>query len=283
MPVPTFPKRVRFSRTNTEYTIPANPSPTYSSSSLPDSDGPITPPSYLVPLPGQSYHHRSYAPPPPPKPKPAMQPIRAHPLLKYSDSHQPSLNFDVTLGLSALTARYRPLPTPVLSEPAVSPPVSSLLLKTDLLPWTIPVYASSNGYFVTVRDVLDGIHMGLRRNVSHDEWNSIPSRKDQLRVKEAYERRYSRIPDYQLLREEKQGGVRRVDYLCRRTRFMGVVPSKRSGVWEIFDDALTIENFYGYSPLFQEVHTVADRGVCEEVEESAINIQALRYRHLNFE
>ncbi|KAF9258820.1 hypothetical protein L218DRAFT_711291 [Marasmius fiardii PR-910] len=232
MTVPRLFKRVRFSKTKTEYTIPANPSPTYSSSSLPDSDGPITPPSYVAPLPGsQSYSYA--APPPPPKHKLVKQLIRVHPLLTYSDSYQPPLNFDVTLGLSGLTARYRPLPTPVLSDPAISPAVSFLMLKTDFLPWMIPIYASSNGYFVTVRDVLNGIYMGLRKNVTRDEWNSILSRSDRVRVGEAYERRCGRISDCYLSREERQGGVKRVDFLCGRTRFMGLVRSRGRGVWEV--------------------------------------------------
>lgn len=228
MPEPVH-KRVRFSKKRTEYTIPANPSPSYSSSSLPSSNGPVTPPSYQVPLPGH-YAPASYAPPP--KAKPIVQTPRAHSLLAYSGSHHPPLNFDVTLPISALTARYRPLPTPLLSEPAISPAVPSLVIATHLLPWSITIY-SSNGYYVTVRDVLEGIYRALRKNVTHNEYHSIPSHKEQLRVNEAYERRYSRIRDHYASREEKQGGVKRVDFLRGRTRFMGIAPSSRAGIWEL--------------------------------------------------
>ncbi|KAG7094548.1 hypothetical protein E1B28_005376 [Marasmius oreades] len=222
MPVPGS-KHVRFAKIRTEYTIPTYPSRSYTISSLPSSNGPVTPPSYQVPLPGHSHS----------KPKSAMQRTRAHSLLAYSGSHHPALNFDVTLPVSALTARYRPLPSPLLSEPALSPVVPSLVLTTHLLPWAITIHAS-NGYFVTVRDVLDAIYRTLRKNVTHNEYNSISSHQDRLRVNEAYERRYSRIRDYHASREEKQSGVKRVDFLHKRTRFMGILPSKgASHVWEL--------------------------------------------------
>ncbi|KAG7094569.1 hypothetical protein E1B28_005397 [Marasmius oreades] len=225
MPAPVH-KRVRFSKTRTEYTILANAPPSYASSSLPSSNGPVTPPSYQVPLPGHS--HYSY----PPKSKPVKQPPHAHSLLAHCGSHQPQLNFDVTLPISSMTARYRPLPTPLLSEPAITPVVPSLVLTTHLLPWSITIYAS-NGYYVTVRDVLEGIYRALRKNVTHKEYNSIPSHPDRARVNEAYERRYSRVRDYYASREEKQGGVKRVDFLRGRTRFMGISPSGRANIWEL--------------------------------------------------
>ncbi|KAF9255130.1 hypothetical protein L218DRAFT_366393 [Marasmius fiardii PR-910] len=225
MPEPVH-KRVRFSKTKTEYTIPTKRFSTHSSSSLPSSNGPVTPPSYQVSLSSPALYS------PKPKPKLAMRDPRAHSLLAYSGSHHPLLNFDVTLPISAMTARYHPLPSSLLSESALSPAVPSLVLTTHHLPWSITIYPSNLNY-VTVRDVLEGIYRVLRKNVSHNEYGWITSHKEQSRVNEAYERRYSRIRDYSASREEKQGGVRRVDFLRGRTRFMGITPTSRANTWEL--------------------------------------------------
>ncbi|KAL0573015.1 hypothetical protein V5O48_008942 [Marasmius crinis-equi] len=218
-------KHVRFAKQKIEYSIPPNPSPAYTSSTLPSSDGPITPPFRRATLPG--YPPYSYSVPPP---KPVMQSIRAHNLLGYS--RQPALNFDVRLSISHLTSRYSSLSTLLLAEPAVTPAVSSLVLTTHRLPWSITIYPS-NGYYVTVRDVLDAIYHALRKNVSHSEYHS---QRDQVRINEAYQRRYGRIRDYYASREEKKGGVKRVDFLCGRTRFTGLSPSKKSNIWEMHFD-----------------------------------------------
>ncbi|KAK1235024.1 hypothetical protein PQX77_001761 [Marasmius sp. AFHP31] len=150
-----------------------------------------------------------------------------HELIGYS--HTPTLNFDVTLPISALTSRFQSLSSLLLAEPAVKPAVSSLVLTTHHLPWSITIYPS-NGYYVSVRDVLDAIYHALRKNVSHQEYQSC---HDKLRVNEAYQCRYDRIRDYASSREEKAGGVKRVDFLCGRTRFMGISPTSKRDVWEV--------------------------------------------------
>ncbi|KAJ8081442.1 hypothetical protein AAF712_012259 [Marasmius tenuissimus] len=214
-------KRVRFAREKIEYPIPPNSSRSRASSSLPSSDGPRTPPSYHGALPSFAPH--SYHQPP----KPAVQPVRAHNLIGYS--HQPALNFDVTLPISTLTSRYQSLSSLLLAEPAVTPALSSLVLTTHHLPWSITIFPS-NGYYVTVRDMLDAIYHALRKNVSQHEYQSC---RDKLRVNEAYQRRYSRIRDYHASRQEKASGVKRVDFLCGKTRFMGISPTSRRDVWEL--------------------------------------------------
>ncbi|KAF9254929.1 hypothetical protein L218DRAFT_967750 [Marasmius fiardii PR-910] len=207
--MPGIPKHVRFSTTRTEYTIR---SPSYSLSPLPSSDG------------------RAYYGSASPPVKAVAQPVRAHSLLSYSSSHQPALNFDVTLPITAMTAKYRSLPSQHLSEPATSPTLPSLILTCRLLPrWTITIY-SSNGRYVTVRDVLDGIYKTLRKNVTHKEYHSIPTQRDQHRINKAYERRYSRVLHYHA---EKQSGVKRVDFLCERVWFTGIAPTNRADVWEL--------------------------------------------------
>ncbi|KAK1217316.1 hypothetical protein PQX77_020056 [Marasmius sp. AFHP31] len=215
-------KRVRFAREKIEYPIPPNSSRSRASSSNPSTDGPRTPPSYHGALPSFAPH--SYHTPPP---KPAVEPVRAHNLISYS--HHPALNFDVTLPISMLTSRYQSLSSLLLAEPVVTPALSKLVLTTQYLPWSITIYPS-NRYYVTVRDMLDAIYHALRKNISQQEYQSC---RDKLRVNEAYQRRYSRIRDYHASRDEKAGGVKRVDFLCGKTRFMGISPTSRHDVWEL--------------------------------------------------
>ncbi|KAF9258798.1 hypothetical protein L218DRAFT_830518, partial [Marasmius fiardii PR-910] len=150
------------------------------------------------------------------------QPVRVHYLLAYT-SPNPAIDFDVTLPISASPARYRPSSS-LLAEPALSPAVPSLILTTPYLPWSFTIYPT-NGYYVSVRDVLDGIYHALRGNATQKDYHFVPSRTDQRRIQEAYERRYSRIHDYHASREEKKGGMKRVDFLRERTRFVGMTPS----------------------------------------------------------
>lgn len=85
--------------------------------------------------------------------------------------------------------------------------------------------------YVTVRDVLNGIYSDLRQNISQREWDSLRS-SEQARTKEAYENRYRRYRSQSVYMEEKAGGVKRVDFLLGRTRFLGLSRvSKRGDVW----------------------------------------------------
>ncbi|EEB91490.1 hypothetical protein MPER_10140 [Moniliophthora perniciosa FA553] len=123
-----------------------------------------------------------------------------------------------------MTTRHSSLSTTTLNEPALNPPVASLKLITSLIPWSIHVNAS-NGYFVTVADVLNALYRSLRTNITQAEYSTLPSRSDIQQVNEAYEYRYRRVHDYRSSIEEKKAGVKRVDFLRRRTRFMGLSPS----------------------------------------------------------
>ncbi|EEB90129.1 hypothetical protein MPER_11706 [Moniliophthora perniciosa FA553] len=150
-----------------------------------------------------------------------------HRLLLYSS--RPSLNYDVSLPVSTMTTCHRSLPATILNESALNPPVaSSLKLTTSLIPWSIHVNPS-NGYLVTVADVLNAIYHSLRTNITQAEYSMLPSRSDVKQVNDAYEYRYRRVHDYRASIEEKRRGIKRVDFLRRRTRFMGLTPSDNPG------------------------------------------------------
>jgi hypothetical protein len=229
-------KHVRFASVSTAYPATSIPSLSYSVPSVPSSSGPRTPPSYNSGLPSSSHHghHRSHSQSHSrsrPQPKRSQSyPVhpRVHTVLAYS--HHPIINYDISLPTSTITASYSGLSSSSFSEPAIYPPVSSLSIQIPHHSWPITVYASYNGQYVTVNDVLSSVYNSLRKNVTPSEYNSIPSRKDSERVRMAYETRYRRHRDRASYEAEKRQGVKRVDFLNGRTRVMGLATGGH-GAW----------------------------------------------------
>ncbi|KAE9385952.1 hypothetical protein BT96DRAFT_928553 [Gymnopus androsaceus JB14] len=199
-------KHVRFANISTAYSASA-PSLSYSVPSVPSSFRPSNPTiSLFMVLP--SSHHAHSRP----------QPKRSH---SYPLPTR-----------SAITASHKGLSTASFSEPAVYPPVSSLVIQIPHHIWPISVYASYNGQYVTVNDVFTAVYHSLRTNVSSSEYRAIPSKKDAEKVRMAYEMRYRRIRDRYAYESEKQQGVKRVDFLNGHTRFTGLATSNHgSGAW----------------------------------------------------
>ncbi|KAF5372540.1 hypothetical protein D9758_005292 [Tetrapyrgos nigripes] len=151
---------------------------------------------------------------------------RIHSLLAYS--FHPTLYFDVRLPLSvAITFSSPRLSTRSLSESATDPPVSSMTLYIPHITWSI-IVAPSNGLFITVADVVNAIYYTLRIPVMKEEYRAIRSRSNLRRVNTAYERRHERIRDDYAAYQERQGGVRRVDFLVGHTQFLGVSTTGRN-------------------------------------------------------
>jgi hypothetical protein len=90
------------------------------------------------------------------------------------------------------------------------------------LPWTIRVHASGPCGFVTLNDVLVQMYHTLRKHLSASEYNLLASSRDKERAGEAYRRRYRRFRDDRAYNDEKQGGMRRVDFLMDSTKFAGL-------------------------------------------------------------
>lgn len=228
-------KHVRFASANILYSPePSTPSPSYSSSSLPSSSGPLTPPesekSYspykYKALPQTSESWRiGFSP----------EPVRINPVLGLE--HPLLVNYDLSnLPDSITTPRHHPLTPRVLSEPATSPGLPSLTLVSGSLPWTLTIHPSSPkpDAFVTVADVLFTLYRILRLNVTPAEYGTLPSREARRRVNASYEHRHQRIGDERERDEEKRKGVKRVDFLMGRNRFLGLSCIKRGpDVWEL--------------------------------------------------
>lgn len=219
-------KHVRFSRTTTVHSPPTPETPALSLGSLSpaSSRGPITPPSFSGNLPGPTPYIVSYGKQLPLPAPPFRGPVRLHTLLQFT--HAPAINFDLTQPPSTITTHHRGISQRVLSEPATNPPLPTMTIVSPHLPWVITVRAS-HGSFVTVYDVFDVVYHTLRTNITPNEYHSLPSQKDMRRVNSAYEQRYRRIRSSREYQDEKSRGVRRVDFLMDRTRFMGLSSTSR--------------------------------------------------------
>lgn len=103
---------------------------------------------------------------------------------------------------------------------ATSPPAQAFRITCDLFPtrsWDINV---SNPRGVKVGDILIGLYQGLQRQMKRSEWVRV-RREDQDRVAEAFYDRHGR----RLLSNHLCSGVRRIDWLLKRSLFVGFLPS----------------------------------------------------------
>jgi hypothetical protein len=169
--------------------------------------------------------------------------IRVHPSLVNDDQDTPSC-FDISrpssmrppltqpLSIISPASFHRPTkyvnPPPdraLLDEPATYPPLSSITLISDLLPWLIHVEASQTFSVpaVTIDDVLQTLLTNLYIPVTPREWACVPSATQAL-VTTTFYRRIESIPHSSLKESERRKGVRRMDFLLGRTRLAGFIP-----------------------------------------------------------
>jgi len=216
-------KRVRFAPANTLLVSPEGPLLGLRNSSS-SSVGPFTPPVGVPPgvppatLPMHASRRRVSMPAPAGASlHPGLQHTPMGPLLLYNLTDPPSgpslslRSRDVVRSLSR-----------ALDESATNPPVRSITINCRHLPWTIRVHASGPCGFVTVNDVLTQIYHTLRKHLSSSEYNLLGSSHDKERAGDAYRRRYRRFRDSRAYDDEKQGGMRRIDFLMDSSRFGGL-------------------------------------------------------------
>jgi len=182
--------------------FPETPSPTFSSMSLPSSSGPRTPLSAA----GSSLTGHALA-----KIHYALGINQPSPLLKYDVSYPPS----------TIIPNVPTLPPHVISEPATTPPVPSMVIRCPHLPWKITILPTNTKH-VTVRDVFEGIYRSLRLTVLEAEFQCLTSAEARHSVNNAYILRYKRIDDSEARQLEKSKGLKRVDFLGERTVFTGL-------------------------------------------------------------
>lgn len=196
-------KHVTFAETNIMYSPPppCTPSPTFSDCSLPSSTGPITPPSPFFTASAL--------------PKGSVLP---NSLLAF-DRGLPTIIFDLSMTKPAVTNTRSPilLTTAQLSDPAVLPPTKVLQIVSNL-PWTLTITAQSHAY-VTVLDVLTQLYSLLRLPVSRVEYEKEKA-ATQAEISRAFHARIERDPRTHVAEREK--GLKRIDFLQGRNRFLGL-------------------------------------------------------------
>ncbi|PFH44656.1 hypothetical protein AMATHDRAFT_200950 [Amanita thiersii Skay4041] len=263
-------KRVHFADNCVTYApqSPRTPSPSHSDSSLHSqssassssssstADPPTPPPVEYIPSP---YPRTSpsllsdYSPPKNPTANPVhMVPphMNVHYLLAYSPFTEPALGYD----FSTLPTDAVPRPHELL-EPATNPPLHHMVVICPLLPsrWQIDITAaprrsspplvlssspppssSSSASYITVADVLTALYRNLRLSVTREEYNSLGDSPEREHVNQAYFSRCERIFDPVRQGEEKNKGVKRIDFLKNRCRFLGLSGTLASTeIWEV--------------------------------------------------
>jgi hypothetical protein len=109
-----------------------------------------------------------------------------------------------------------------LADAATSPPLRSLFLICDYLPWRIEVVSSLPSLFVTVYDVLHAIYSSLRTPLSPAEWSFFASDQKQFDILQSFEDRLNTIPDSDARDDQRPEAVRRIDCLIGRTSLLGI-------------------------------------------------------------
>lgn len=254
-------KHVRFASTNTLYSLTSPPSTipwkdsytksrrssfTASSSGSSSSQGtPLQP--EVQPLPhtrsrvssstssssqGTPHKNPHSLPTAPAVPHINNQAFQLHYLLAYSPYMNSSVKYDLSLHPSILADYY---PAASLLEPATNPPVPSLTIKGPTLHW--PVFVTPSPFlatkYVTVVDVLNCLYHELRTNVLKHEYETVPH-ADRRNVDAAFFSRCRQISDPEARKDEHRKGVKRVDFLMGRNRFLGLSGTrKHPNIWEL--------------------------------------------------
>ncbi|KAF9030216.1 hypothetical protein BDZ89DRAFT_679523 [Hymenopellis radicata] len=113
-------------------------------------------------------------------------------------------------------------------EPAVTPPRATMILQSSRLPWKVHVEMPAMDLEVTVQDVVASLYSALRMPVTETEANFYGEAKARS-IQAAFSRRVQNMGE-----REKQRGPRRIDFLSRNTRFLGLVPTESDpNIWKI--------------------------------------------------
>lgn len=236
-------KRVHFASSPStihQYTPIDAPSPSWSDLSLSDDEsGPSTPPST-----SSFANHPLYD-----DPKKAHT-FEACPLIFDSRTRTSPLDWDVrqrpsyverrpTLGKSKGASRLLPSD---LYQPATTSAETSMTIKIAQLPqfWR-PIEISHDGspshpvIPITVGEVIDAVYQYMLIPVSQEEYSFFPH-DIQRATSKAYWRRHDsakQAGNVQLLAAVERGGMRRMDVLGIKTKFIALLPDSDRSSWTI--------------------------------------------------
>jgi hypothetical protein len=129
---------------------------------------------------------------------------------------------------SHATFKGFPLARDVAGQAATSTPFPRLtvLIRSSQFPWSITI-TPSNAPCVTIDDVLRGIYLALEQPASEAEYKAAPAEL-QKTVSRAFTLRCQGRP------ELEKHGLKRVDFLGTKIRWVGLTPTSRGpDVWEL--------------------------------------------------
>ncbi|KAJ7438177.1 hypothetical protein FB451DRAFT_1060463 [Mycena latifolia] len=237
-------KNVHFSSTNVMYSpllwspsseastssLPPSPSGT-PPPQLPESAAPVIPRAPIIYSPWPSPHLLSTPPRKEPSPPSAIfDRAQIHFLLSFAPFTPPQVHYDLSHPLYTLNPQL----TPSFLDPATYPPLASLTVLCRHLAWPISIYPSSIGGFVSVLDVLTAVVTSLRLAVRRPEYETLPAGDARQSVDDAFFARCRLVADEGERRIEESKGVKRVDFLMGKTRFLGLSgPLEGLHVWEL--------------------------------------------------
>ncbi|KAJ7307943.1 hypothetical protein DFH08DRAFT_944500 [Mycena albidolilacea] len=249
-------KTVHFSRTNILYSpLPWSSSPGASTSSLPPSPAATALPQLAdspsaTAIPSPTHDERTdrdfpspapvvyslWGPPVVPfvSPRKGHIPIQGrtqiHSLLAFAPFAPPAVDHDLSHPLRAITPQL----TPSFFNPATYPALPALTVLCRHLAWPIAVFPSQLTGFVSVLDVFMSVHTSLRLAACRAEYDTLPSGDVRRGVDYAYFRRCGLLTDEEERTMEALQGVKRVDFLEGKTRFLGLSgPMEGEHVWEL--------------------------------------------------
>ncbi|KAF5320750.1 hypothetical protein D9619_000006 [Psilocybe cf. subviscida] len=235
-----LPKIVRFAYKDSMYTIPANPprapQPANSDDTPPTRTYALPPtparPSRRGSLPAYTSHNNSYREYYSPPHNNNHIYVLAHRYLSLN-----GIAWDVRDPPTTITRSGHAISGRALYEPACGPAQSfmRITLTTSAgaqLPWSVKVYASPDTGFVTLEDVVLAVHAALRVNITASNYSLLRGKDDQTRAVRAYEDRYRRLRSERAYQEEKRAGMKRVDFLMGRIRWIGLEQNKGLGADE---------------------------------------------------
>ena len=243
-------RRVHFAPTNAVYSDGlSTPSPSHSISSLPSTSSPDlpTPPPEEEDYDGYPtvvYPRTPYAMNQPldlllPEIMTPPKSMQIHFLLAYTPYSDPALVWDLSIPpphALNLEGQNAQISRKALFEPATSPPLESLFITHPYLKWNIEVLPqeSGPGAFVSVGDVVDTLYRELRLAIHPIEYAELSEGDMRSEVDNTYYQRCGRIirPEARMMEQKK--GIKRVDLLLGRTRFLGLSGTLSApDIWEL--------------------------------------------------
>jgi len=164
---------------------------------------------------------------------PSVLQLNLHPLLRYTNldvmgHHHCPVLWDLreppSRSVRHVSSPLKCISPAELSQPATSPPVTSLRITCDVFPCHWPI-EPHNPRGVTIRDIFEAIYAVVQTPIRRTEWAGL-SDKQRDRITDVFDQRWNLSSDPWRVRGN---GVTRADCLLHSTSFSGLSMSFERG------------------------------------------------------